>query len=129
MVCCLFSFSVSGQYNPGVAGGSAGIDTTQLQPPSVLSRSIKIPANKGLNLGSSLDYALRQPGNKNSIFTDTLLIRNASYPFLRQSLHMKYVQIGVMYQHGLTNTIKTNYITSDKFHGWKLGYSTPFNFR
>jgi len=123
VIGCLFSFNVSGQSNPGFAGGSggAGIDTTKL-PPSIMIQSFKIPERKGPGFETGVNYNFWQQGEKNRIRLDTLFYRNSSYQY-------KYFEIGVTYQHTLTNTIRSNYISSDRFRGWQLGFSSPFNFR
>jgi len=121
VIGCLFSFNVSGQYNSGFAGGGAGIDTTKL-PPSIMIQSLKIPEKKRFGFETGVNYNLGLQGEKNRIRLDTLFYRNSSYQY-------KYFEIGVTYQHTLTNTIRTNYISSDRFNGWKVGFSSPFNFR
>jgi hypothetical protein len=112
---CLFSLSVSGQYAQGGISRSTGIDTTKLQS-SIVLKSIKVPANKGFNFETNF----WQTGDKNRIRLDTLIFRNVSYNY-------KYVEIGVSYQKTLMNTVKTNYITSDKFRGWQVVFS-PVNY-
>jgi len=121
VICCLSSFYVSGQYNPGYNSGSVGSDTTKLQQYFVV-HTLKIPERKGVAFNAGINLNLGQQGGKNKIRLDTLFVRNVSHQY-------KYLEIGVTYQPTLTNMIRTNYITSDKFHGWKLGFSSPFNFR
>ena len=121
VIGCLSCFNVSGQYNTGFAGGGTGIDTTKLQP-FVMPKSLKIPVRKGFGFETGVNYNFEQQGEKNRIRLDTLYYRNTSYQY-------KHFEVGVTYQHTLTNTIRTNYISSDRFNGWKVGFSSPFNFR
>ena len=120
MICCIASLRVTGQYNPGFTAGSAAIDSTK-QPTSIIFKSFTFPSQKGLNYGKGINYNLWQPGKeKHNPFGYTL-----SQDYYR----FKSLEIGVTYQHNMSNMIKTNYITSDIMRGWKLVHTSPFIFR
>jgi hypothetical protein len=133
LICGLTSFGVSGQTNPVDDSVSADDDTTKVQS-SVILQTIKLPANKGFNFSTGANINFRQPGEIKRIRLDTLFIGPASYygnsSYIgNSSYNYKSFEIGVTYRDGLSNTIKTNYITTDNMRGLKVGVSAPFNFR
>jgi len=120
VIGCLFSLCVAGQYNPGLIAGSAGNDTTKQQS-SIMFKSLTFPVKKGLNFTTGMNYNYWQPGDKKQ--------NQFGYTFCQDYYRFKNFEIGVTYQNNMTNTLKTNYITSDLMRGWKLVRTTPFNFR
>jgi hypothetical protein len=117
-IYCLTSIDVSGQYSQRGLGRSAVNDTTTLQTSVLTFKSLKIPLAKDLFPETAQNHNLWQPEGKNKIRLDTIMFRNESYKY-------KHFEIGVTYQSGFMNTVKTNYITSNKFREWKFMFN-PF---